>query len=132
MDGGNDQRVAIKVCFKAGLSVTETLLLVQKAYGNEALNRSNVFRWHSRFRDGRELVEDYKRGGHPKLTQTEVNFAAVADLVKNDCQITSRMIAEYLNIPKTVVLRILKENLGKRKLCARFVPHSLTPEQRED
>jgi hypothetical protein len=22
--------------------------------------------------------------------------------------------------------------LGKRKLCARFVPHSLTPEQRED
>jgi len=31
-----------------------------------------------------------------------------------------------------VVLRILKEALGKRKLCARFVPRSLTPEQRED
>jgi len=39
---------------------------------------------------------------------------------------------ESLNIPKTVVLPILKEDLGKRKLCARFVPHSLTPEQRED
>jgi len=42
------------------------------------------------------------------------------------------MIAESLNIPKTVVLRILKEALGKRKLCARFVPRSLTTEQRED
>jgi hypothetical protein len=42
------------------------------------------------------------------------------------------MIAESLNIPKTVVLRILKEDLGKRRSCARFVPHSLTPEQRED
>ena len=42
------------------------------------------------------------------------------------------MMAESLNIPKTVLLRILKEDLGKRKLCARFVPHSLTPEQRED
>ena len=42
------------------------------------------------------------------------------------------MIAESLNIPKTVVLRILKEDLGKRQLCARFVPHFLTPEQRED
>jgi len=42
------------------------------------------------------------------------------------------MIAESLNIPNTVVLRILKEDLGKRKLCARFVSHSLTPEQRED
>jgi hypothetical protein len=46
MDGGNEQRVAIKFCFKAGLSVTETLVLAQKAYGNEALNRSNVFRWY--------------------------------------------------------------------------------------
>jgi hypothetical protein len=42
------------------------------------------------------------------------------------------MIAESLNIPKTVVLWILKEDLGKRKLCARFVPHSLTPEHGED
>jgi len=42
------------------------------------------------------------------------------------------MIAESLNFLKTVVLRILKEDLGKRNLCARFVPHSLTPEQREE
>jgi len=42
------------------------------------------------------------------------------------------MITESLNIPKTVVLRIPKEDLEKRKLCARFVPHSLTPEQIED
>jgi len=42
------------------------------------------------------------------------------------------MIAESLNIPKSVILRILKEDLGKRKLCPCFVPHSLTPEQRED
>jgi hypothetical protein len=42
------------------------------------------------------------------------------------------MTAESLNIPKTIVLWILKEDLGKRKLCARFVPHSSTPGQRED
>jgi histone-lysine N-methyltransferase SETMAR len=95
-------------------------------------NGPNVFRWYSRFRDGKELVEDDESGGRPKSTRTEVNIAAVADLVKNDHRIASRMIAESLNIPKTVVLRILKEDLGKRKLYARFVPHTLTPEQRED
>jgi hypothetical protein len=42
------------------------------------------------------------------------------------------MIAESLNIPKNAVLRILNEDLGKRKVCARFVPHSLTLQQRED
>jgi hypothetical protein len=129
MDGGNEQRVAIKFCFKTGLSATETPVLVQKAYGNEAVNRSNVFGWYSRYRDGREVVEFDEGGGRPKSTRTEV--AAGAYLVKNDRRIASRMIAESLNIPKTVVLRILKEDLGKRKLCARFVSHSLTPEQRE-
>jgi hypothetical protein len=53
-------------------------------------------------------------------------------MVKNDGRIASRMVAESLNIPKTIVLWILKEDLGKRRLCAHFVPHSLTPEQRED
>jgi len=67
-----------------------------------------------------ELVEDDKRS---KSTRTPVNIAVVADLVKNDRRIASRMIAESLNIPKVVVLRILKEDLGNRKLCARFVPH---------
>ena len=42
------------------------------------------------------------------------------------------MLAESLNIPESVVLRILREDLGKRKLCERFVSHALTPEQRED
>ena len=100
-------------------------------YGNEALNRSNVIRRYSRFRDGRELVEDDERGDRPKSTRTEVHIAAVADLVKNDRQIASRTIAESLNIPKTAVIRILKEDLGKKKLCARFVPLFLSHEQRE-
>jgi hypothetical protein len=42
------------------------------------------------------------------------------------------MAAESLNISKTIVLQILKEDLGKGKYCTCFVPHSLTPEQRED
>jgi hypothetical protein len=88
MNGGNEQRVAIKFSFKACPSATETLILVQKP-----LNRSNVFRRYSRFRDGRELVENDEKGGRPKSTRTEVNVAAVADLVKNDRQIASRMIA---------------------------------------
>jgi len=117
MDGRNEQRVAIKFCFKASLSATETLVLVQKAYGNEALNCLNIFTWYSWFQDGRELVDDNERGDSPKLTRTEVKIAAVADLVKNDRWIASTMIAESLNIPKTVVLWILKEDLEKRAVC---------------
>jgi hypothetical protein len=113
-------RVAIKFCFKAGLSATETLILVQKAYGNEALNRSNVLGFYSRFRDGGELVEDDERGSRPKLTRTEVNIAAVADLVKNDRRIASRMIAETLNIPQECSSSDSERGFGKEKVVCTF------------
>jgi hypothetical protein len=132
MDGENEQSVSVKCCFKAGLSATETLILVQTAYWTEAVNRSKIFRWYSRFRDGTDLVENDEKGDRPKSTRTEVNITAVADLAKNDRLIASRKIEESLNIPKTEVLRILKEDLVKKKLCARVVTHSLTSEQRED
>jgi hypothetical protein len=60
-------------------------------------NKLRVAIKYSRFEDGREMVDDKERSGCPKSTQTEVNAADVADLVKNFQQISSRMIAEYLN-----------------------------------
>jgi hypothetical protein len=74
-------------CFKAGLSATETRLLVLKPYGNVALILSNVFRWFSGFRDGRELAQYDERSGRPKSIRTEVNIAAVADFLTNDRRI---------------------------------------------
>jgi hypothetical protein len=93
---------------------TETLDFVQNAYVNEVLNRTNVFRWYSRSLDGREMVESDKRCGRPKSTWNEVNIAAVADMVQKDRRIAPRVISETLNISKAVVIRILKEDLGKR------------------
>jgi hypothetical protein len=49
MDGGNEQRVAIKFVSKACPSATETLVFVQKAYGNEYLSRSKFCKWYSPF-----------------------------------------------------------------------------------
>jgi hypothetical protein len=46
MDLSMEQRLAIKFCFKAGKSVTETLQMVNAAYGDYALSRSNVFQWY--------------------------------------------------------------------------------------
>ena len=59
-------------------------------------------------------------------------MAALADLLKNDHRIVSRMLAESLNIQNIAVFRSLKEDLGSRNLFSRFVPYSLTPKQRED
>jgi histone-lysine N-methyltransferase SETMAR len=131
MDGGNEQSFH-KILFHNWSICDSNISIGAKAYVNEAVNRSNVFLWYSKFRDGRELIEDDERCGRPKSTRTEVNIAAVADVVKNDHRIASRTTEESLNIPKTVVLQIPKKDLVKKKLCARFVPHPLTTEERED
>ena len=55
------------------------------------------------------------------MTRTEVNIAAVAGVAKNDRRTASRMIAESLDIHKSVVLRILKEDLEKRKFTDRLL-----------
>jgi hypothetical protein len=41
------------------------------------------------------------------------------------------MTAGLLNIGKEVVRRIVTEDLRKRKMCARFVPHAMTAEEKE-
>jgi hypothetical protein len=37
-----------------------------------------------------------------------------------------KLIMEFLGIPKSTVHQILTEDLGKRKVCARFVLHTLS------
>ena len=42
-----------------------------------------------------------------------------------------RMLADEVNIGKDTVRKIVVEDLRKRKICSRFIPHSLTPEQKD-
>jgi hypothetical protein len=115
MDGGNEQGVAIKCCFKAGVSATEQRYWCKRLLWMSLWTHQS-FRWYSRFGNGRELVKNDEKCGRPKSIRTEVNIAVVSNLFKNDRLIASRMIAESLNIPKSVVLRILKD-IWERKIC---------------
>ena len=113
MDVKEEQRVAIKFCCKVDFSATKTVELIQKAYGDAALSRTTIFEWHKRFREGRESVKDDERSGRPTTSRTDDTIAAVDKMVKEGRKVTSRLIADTLGIPKTVVLRILREDLKK-------------------
>jgi len=127
-----EQRVAIKFCVKAGKSAVETIELINKAYGNAAMFRANVYRWYARFQDGREDVKDDARSGRPSTARTDENLESVRHLLTEDRRTTLQMIADRLNIGKETVRLIVTEDLGKRKICARVVPHALTTEQKEE
>jgi transposase len=131
MDLRMEQRLAIKFCFKAGKSATETLQMVNAAYGDQALSRSNVFRWYGRFRDGREDIEDDSRSGRPTECHSDNNVEKISQLLHQNRHLSLRMLADEVNIGKDTVRKIVVEDLRKRKICSRFVPNSSAPEQKD-
>ena len=95
-----EQRLAIKFCFKAGKSVTESLQMVNAAYGDQALSCSDVFRWYERFRDGRENIEDDPRSGRPTECRNDNNVEKVSQLLLQNHHLSLRMLAHEVNIGK--------------------------------
>ncbi|GFT52884.1 putative mariner transposase [Trichonephila clavipes] len=92
----NEQRCAIKFCFRLGHDATETFAKLQQAYGYSVLSRAQVFRWFKAFSEGRELIEDESRSGRPSVSKNAENVVRVRDLVRSDRRLTVRMIGEEL------------------------------------
>ena len=124
--------MAINFCVKGGKIIVESIDLINKAYDSAATSRDVVYRRYAPFRDGREDVNYDARSGCPSTARTGESVESVRRLLTDDRRTTLQMIADRLNIGKETVHRIVTEELGKRKICARFVPHALTTEQKEE
>lgn len=99
-------------------------------YGSSAVSLITVRRWLNKFQNGKTSVEDSDRSGRPRFQVSEANIAAVKKLVEGDARYTVKDIAGYVGISSAAAHKILTHHLGLRKLCARWVPHLLTKEQK--
>ncbi len=84
METNIEQRSAIKFCWKAGKTGTETYELPQKVYGEECVSRATTFLWFGKFWDGREDVHDDEWAGRPRTSGTDDNLAAVCATLQHD------------------------------------------------
>ena len=75
------QRICIKFCFKIGKTATETYQLLQQAYGEEAMGRTQVFDGFRCFKEGRTSVESDPRSGRPSTSRNEEMIAKVRIIV---------------------------------------------------
>ncbi|KAG5342011.1 SETMR methyltransferase, partial [Acromyrmex heyeri] len=132
-----EQRAVIKFNAKLGKSASETFRSMQQVYGSQCLGRAAVFEWHKRFLEGRETLEDDKKSGRPILVRTPEMIEKVRDFVANDRNASLKMMKEALNISRETIrtmihedFHILHEDLGKTKVCAKFVSHTLRSDQK--
>ncbi|XP_037929990.1 protein GVQW3-like, partial [Teleopsis dalmanni] len=105
--------------------------MVQKAYGNSSMSRTQAYEWYKSFKEGREAIEDLLHSGRPSISNTEENVAKNKKIVLEDHRMTEREIARDLNISNGSIHNILHDILGMRRIAARLVPKHLNFLQKE-
>jgi transposase/AraC-like DNA-binding protein len=96
------------------------------------MSRTRVYEWFKRFQDGRQNVQSDERSGRPVTSKTETNIADVRSAVRENRRITVRELSEDLHVSYGSVQSILTEDLGMRRVSAKFVPKLLSADEKEN
>ena len=99
--------------------------------GEQAFSISSVKRWIATFKDGEEQILDKPRSGHPCEAVTPKKIAKVEDLVSDNPHISTRELAHEVDISRERLACILHDHLRFRKVCAKWVPHKLTEDNKQ-
>ena len=74
------------------------MLMLVQVCGDNAMEKTAVYKWVKRFSEGRESVTDEERSGRPATSRTEENIAKGRQIVRENRQLTVRSMAEQVNI----------------------------------
>jgi histone-lysine N-methyltransferase SETMAR len=107
-----EQRTNIKFCVLLKKSPSETLRMLEKAYGKAAMKKTQVYKWHKRFRDGRASVNDDPRSGRPSTSTNDNNIERVRNVVRSDWRKSIQEISSEIGISVGSVHSILRKNLN--------------------
>ncbi|XP_037804871.1 protein GVQW3-like [Penaeus monodon] len=115
-----EARYAIKFCVKLGKNATLTYGLLQTAYGLTCMGRASVFRWHKKFKGGREstISEPFEVivGTVHKIIHDEMNMRKIcvksvprvlSDEQKERRVSDSREMVELINSDSRVLMALV-------------------------
>ncbi|UYV70186.1 hypothetical protein LAZ67_7002112 [Cordylochernes scorpioides] len=126
-----DQRTCIKFCVKNEIKCADAFRMLTVAYGEATLDRSNIYRWYEMFSEGQEDVNDEERAGRPSTSTTDEKINQVEKMILANRRITVREVAEELNISIGSCHSIFINDLGMRRVAAKFVPKLLNCDQKQ-
>jgi transposase len=90
-------------------------------YGT-VMNMQNVTKWCREFSEGRTDVHDEQRSGRPSLISYKL-LQEIEGEIRGNRRVTIRELHCIIpKVSKTTIHEAVSEELGYRKLCARWVP----------
>lgn len=104
--------------------------MLREAYCESSLSHARFFEWCERFSEGREGSEHDQRPGRPVSASTPENVSEINEILRRDRRMSIQIVAGTVNVDKESVRNILHDELNIKKVCAKFVPKNVTPDQK--
>ena len=125
-------RAVIQYLYKKGMTPKEIHEDTQATLGVESPSYATVKRWVAEFKHGNMKLDDDPRSGRPCTSTSDEMLEKVQDMVMDDRRVTTRTIAEALQISQERVQHILSHILGMNKVSSHWVPRLLTVNQKQE
>jgi transposase len=123
-------RTVIKFNVLLGKSALECYKSLKEGLGTHAPSYETVRRWVNFIKNGRKQTDDALRSGAPTTATDELHVNQVKFVLEGTRSISCMAIATEVRISPASVYRILTNSLGKREVCAKWIPHVLNDDQR--
>ncbi|GFW04221.1 RNase H domain-containing protein [Trichonephila clavipes] len=95
------------------------------------MSDSNDRKWVTKFKDGRINVHEEERSGRPSVITEDLMQAVETKILENGRFTITTLSLEFPAIYRSVVWKIVTEDLNFKKLCSLWVPRLRTAEHRE-
>ena len=123
-------RAIILFEFKLDKTIDECYQQLVQAFGMDITSLATVKNWYREFRRRIFHLSDQPRPGTPMTASTQKKIDAIHHMIEEDKHITYRHMQHELGISNDVIHFIIHELLHLRKICARWIPHQLRPDQK--
>jgi len=77
MSDRTEQRICLRFCFRLGKTATKAHEMLQKAFKEETLSRTQVFEWFAGFKRGEMSVENHPHSGRPSTSRSDKNVKKI-------------------------------------------------------
>ena len=105
--------------------------MLQIAFRPSGMNRTPVFEWHKRFKEGRESVRDDEKCERSKEVRTPELIGQIKNFMDKDRRMSIETISAQFDVSVGTIHTIISEELKIQKICSKFVPRVLREDQKE-
>ena len=124
-----EQRSVVKFCLVVGRTAGEAVVMLETAYKDAALGKTQVCKWLSRLRHGELSLAYQPRSGRTSTSRTDENMARIRELIFADCRRRIDDLVDLSGVSWSSCQLISSEELQMKRVAAKFVPHVLTVDQ---